>query len=130
MFVDGGMTRVAPSFQVPSLAEIEIVPAPIYEVYLDLRFLGSVYNFSYGCKKDLDIEIFFADCIFDPAQKVVHGDFTLSSLISHGLWPRLPAPSGKGPYGSTGLYGKEEGDWERVDEVEWFKGVEGGFVRI
>ena len=81
-------------------------------------------------RSTLDVELFFADCIFAPAVGKVHGDFELASICSRGLWPRLAEPSGKGPYGSTGLYGKEEGDWQRIDESEWLRGIEAGYLRI
>lgn len=81
-------------------------------------------------RKKLDIELFFADCIFDPADGVVHGDFAVSEIISHGNWPMAKMRSGKGPYGSTGLYGKGDGDWDCVSEQEWARGVEGGWIRV
>lgn len=81
-------------------------------------------------RKSLDIELFFADCIFDPADERVHGGFALAEISSYGHWPRCKTSSGKGPYGSTGLYGKEEGDWDEVGEGEWFEGIEGGYIRI
>ncbi|PSK42487.1 hypothetical protein B9Z65_4401 [Elsinoe australis] len=81
-------------------------------------------------RKRLDIELFFADCIFDPAERVVHGDFAIAEVVSYGNWPSAKVRSGKGPYGSTGLYGKGDGDWECVSEGEWARGVEGGWVRV
>ncbi|PNS17955.1 hypothetical protein CAC42_3914 [Sphaceloma murrayae] len=81
-------------------------------------------------RKKLDIELFFADCIFDPADRVVHGDFAVAEVVSYGVWPRVKERSGKGPYGSTGLYGKGDGDWVCVDEGEWGIGVEGGWIRV
>ncbi|GAM86437.1 hypothetical protein ANO11243_044510 [Dothideomycetidae sp. 11243] len=81
-------------------------------------------------RQTLDIELFFADCIFDPADSVVHGGFAMAEISSCGHWPHYKTNSGKGPYGSTGLYGKEEGDWDAVAETEWFRAVEAGYLRI
>ncbi|KAF1812387.1 hypothetical protein P152DRAFT_488002 [Eremomyces bilateralis CBS 781.70] len=79
----------------------------------------------------LSIEIFFSDYIFEPHARSVHGYFEPAETVSHGLWPQLKAPSGKGPYGSTGLYGKgEEGVYDRIDEEEFLKGLEGDWIRI
>ena len=82
------------------------------------------------CKRDLDIELFFANCIFDPRDCVVHGDFAWAQVASGGSWPVTKTSSSKGPYGSTGLYGKDEGDWEIVSEDEYMKAVESGWIKI
>jgi hypothetical protein len=67
----------------------------------------------------LTVEVFFAGLIFEPHARRVHGDFRLASLMSGGTWPVVKAPSGKGPYGSSGLYGKmQEGVFECVSEEE------------
>ncbi|KAF2435672.1 hypothetical protein EJ08DRAFT_685178 [Tothia fuscella] len=73
----------------------------------------------------LTIELFFADLIFDPHLKAVHGDFSLAELVSMGSWPNKKEISRKGPYGSTGLYGKknEEYLFDRVSEDDFFEGV-------
>ncbi|KAF2156446.1 hypothetical protein K461DRAFT_284876 [Myriangium duriaei CBS 260.36] len=81
-------------------------------------------------RKHLDVELFFADCIFDPADENVHGGFALAEISSYGHWPSWKTPSGKGPYGSTGLYGKDEGDWDMITEGEWFRGIDGGYLRV
>lgn len=81
-------------------------------------------------KKELDIEIFFADCIFDPADKLVHGDTRVAELMSNGAWPGQKTNSIKGPYGSTGLYGKEEGDWDVFTESEYFRAVDAGWMTL
>lgn len=74
--------------------------------------------------KELYIELFFADCIFEPGFASVHGDFSLSQISSDGAWPQTIESSGKGPYGSTGLYEKEEeGPFQRIDEEEFLAGV-------
>ncbi|KAK4987922.1 hypothetical protein LTR50_004259 [Elasticomyces elasticus] len=79
---------------------------------------------------DLYIEIFFASCIFEPSQSRVHGDFALAEIASSGLWPREKSASSKGPYGSTGLYEKDEGDWDVVSEDDFFAGINAGLFRI
>jgi hypothetical protein len=74
--------------------------------------------------RELYIELFFAGCIFEPSYSAVHGDFSWAQLQSGGSWPETAQPSGKGPYGSTGLYEKEEeGPFQRIDEDEFLAGV-------
>jgi len=80
-------------------------------------------------RRTLDIELFFANCIFDPKECVVDGDFALAEISSGGQWPAQKAASSKGPYGSTGLYGKEEGDWDVVSEEEYMRALENGWIR-
>ena len=80
---------------------------------------------------ELNIEIFFADMIFDPHIRAVHGDFAEAAFVSAGTWPSKKNVSRKGPYGSTGLYGKdEEYLFECIDENELFSGLARNFVRI
>jgi len=75
-------------------------------------------------RRELYVELFFADCIFEPSYSAVHGDFSLAQLQSNGAWPQTIEPSGKGPYGSTGLYEKEEeGPFQRIHENEFIDGV-------
>lgn len=81
-----------------------------------------------GCcrfPEKLTIELFFAENIFDPHVRAVHGDFSLAELISMETWPEAKQLSRKGPYGSTGLYGKknEEYLFDRVSEDDFFSGV-------
>lgn len=73
----------------------------------------------------LTIELFFADFIFDPHTSSVHGDFSPAEEVSLQTWPANKTVSRKGPYGSTGLYGKkdEEHPFDRVGEDEFFEGV-------
>ncbi|KAF2468252.1 uncharacterized protein BDR25DRAFT_291017 [Lindgomyces ingoldianus] len=81
--------------------------------------------------KELYIELFFADCIFEPSLNGVHGDFSLAQLASGGAWPETLSSSGKGPYGSTGLYEKEEeGPFQRIDEEEFLGGVRRNHLSI
>ena len=81
--------------------------------------------------KELYVELFFADCIFEPSLKLVHGDFSLAQLSSDGTWPGALEYSGKGPYGSTGLYEKEEeGPFQSMDEGDFLTGVRRRFLSI
>ncbi|KAF3031694.1 hypothetical protein E8E12_001720 [Didymella heteroderae] len=73
--------------------------------------------------RDIYVEIFFASCIFEPAFRLVHGDFSLAHISSGGLWPADMRSSGKGPYGSTGTYDNdEENPFQCIDEDEYFRG--------
>ncbi|KAF7185875.1 hypothetical protein HII31_12748 [Pseudocercospora fuligena] len=80
----------------------------------------------------LSIELFFAGCIFEPEKNLVHGDFVLSEIRSNGVWPRGKQISTKGPYGTTGVYGKEEDgvNWDAVWEDEYLLAVENGWVQL
>ncbi|KAF2806596.1 uncharacterized protein BDZ99DRAFT_537323 [Mytilinidion resinicola] len=81
--------------------------------------------------KNLFVELFFADFIFEPHANAVHGDFQLAQLASGGSWPVSRSLSRKGPYGSTGLYGKDEEEpFERVDEDEFMSGMCKNWVSI
>jgi len=80
---------------------------------------------------NLKLELFFADMIFDPHINSVHGDFQEAELASGDSWPASKQLSRKGPYGSTGLYGKEEeGLFECIDEPDLFAGLARNFVRL
>ncbi|KAI9796870.1 MAG: hypothetical protein M1833_005919 [Piccolia ochrophora] len=72
----------------------------------------------------LDIEIFISNWIFDPRSRLVHGDFDLVEVASDFTWPPSKMPSGKGPYGQTGLYEKEEGQYSSVSEETFFQGLQ------
>ncbi|KAL1633627.1 hypothetical protein SLS56_002775 [Neofusicoccum ribis] len=73
---------------------------------------------------ELAIELFFGGFIFEPHINAVHGDFQIAEVESEGQWPRSHQPSRKGPYGSTGLYGKDEEDvFSMVNEAEFLEGV-------
>jgi len=81
--------------------------------------------------EELNIELFFADFIFEPHVNAVHGDFQLAELASDGSWPPSRTLSRKGPYGTTGLYGKDEEEpFERVDEDEFMDGLRRNWVSI
>lgn len=79
----------------------------------------------------LAVELFFADFIFEPHAGFVHGDFQLPEQASGDEWPTSRSPSGKGPYGSTGLYGKdEECTFERVSEYEFLDGLRRRWISL
>ena len=82
--------------------------------------------------RHLSVELFFAGCVFDPVPGRVHGAFGWPSLITHGAWPAVWEPSCKGPYGSTGLYGKDDVEkiWQCVTEAEYLHGVRSGLVSL
>lgn len=82
--------------------------------------------------RELFIELFFADCIFEPNVKLVHGDFSaLAEASGDDAWPASLGPSGKGPYGSTGLYEKEEeGPFQSLSEDDFLTGVRRKFLSI
>lgn len=80
---------------------------------------------------ELYVELFFADCIFEPSVKLVHGDFSLAQVSSDGTWPGTLRASGKGPYGSSGLYEKEEeGPFQAMDEEDFLAGVRRRYLSI
>ena len=73
---------------------------------------------------DLNIEIFIDNWIFEPRRSLVHGNMQIGELVSDGAWPSRKAPSSKGPYGQTGLYGKHQGPYEYVSEAVFAEGLE------
>ncbi|KAK8197422.1 hypothetical protein HDK77DRAFT_478551 [Phyllosticta capitalensis] len=80
--------------------------------------------------RELSVELFFGGFIFEPHVNAVHGDMQIPEIEAGGAWPGQREVSRKGPYGSTGLYGKdEEGVFERVDEGVFLEGVRRGWVR-
>ncbi len=66
--------------------------------------------------------------IFDTRDLLVHGNFELGEILSDGLWPAESRPSRKGPYGQTGLYGKDEGPFSCVSEDCFADGLRRGYV--
>ncbi|KAI7240914.1 hypothetical protein KC352_g14779 [Hortaea werneckii] len=81
-------------------------------------------------RHELSAELFFAGCIFQPEKRLVHGDFTLPEISSSGQWPAAKQPSTLGPYGQTGTYGKDEGYWDAVSEVEYLQAVARRWVAL
>jgi len=81
--------------------------------------------------EELRLELFFADMIFEPHLELVHGDFSEAEEMSGGDWPARPGPSRKGPYGSTGLYEKQdEGMFASLSEDDLFAGMGMGLVQF
>ena len=72
--------------------------------------------------RELTLEIFFADFIFEPHVSAVHGEFKWFREVSGGAWPETKQ-SMKGPYGATGWYGKDEGPFELMDETVFLEHV-------
>ena len=77
---------------------------------------------------ELDIEIFINDWIFEPRRFLVHGNIELGQVLSDGAWPSKKWRSGKGPYGQTGLYGKEEGPYESMSEDDYKEGLRRHYI--
>ncbi|KJX93554.1 hypothetical protein TI39_contig4296g00020 [Zymoseptoria brevis] len=94
--------------------------------------------------RKLSIEIFFNGCIFEPGKNLVHGDFVFAEVASRGAFPRgVVGDAGeregsmKGPYGTTGVYGKDVGDgeggrgsWDQVWEEEFLEAGRRGWVGL
>jgi hypothetical protein len=72
--------------------------------------------------RPLNVELFFADFIFEPHIYTVHGEFKWFREVSGGNWP-MTQSSMKGPYGATGWYGKDEGSFEMMEECEFMERV-------
>lgn len=81
---------------------------------------------------ELTLELFYANMIFDPHLSCVHGDFQDAEFFSDRSWPLYKTASSKGPYGSTGLYGKddEESVWDCLSEDELFAGLGRSLIHI
>lgn len=81
--------------------------------------------------KNLYVELFFAGYIFEPSLNLVHGDFSPAQVAEDETWLDTLGPSGKGPYGSTGLYEKEEeGPFQSMVEDGFLTGVRRRFLSI
>ncbi|CAD6576235.1 MAG: hypothetical protein ASARMPREDX12_007801 [Alectoria sarmentosa] len=76
----------------------------------------------------LDIEIFINNWIFEPRRFRVHGNLDVAEVASDGRWPPEKNFSSKGPYGQTGLYGKDEGPYEVVLEDVFKQGLSKHYV--
>lgn len=103
----------------------------------DMRDLLEQARYLIACRRaarypaNLTIELFFADLIFDPHIKSVHGDFSIAEQITESTWPAEKALSRKGPYGRSGLYkSEEEHPFARITEDEFFHGVERTLVML
>ncbi|KAF2234428.1 hypothetical protein EV356DRAFT_515080 [Viridothelium virens] len=86
-------------------------------------------------QQSLSIEFFMSHSIFTPLSGTVHGDFSLARISSNNLFPREQHFSFKGPYGSSGVYGKQLTDeeielWEVVGEQEYLVAMDSGWVSM
>lgn len=79
---------------------------------------------------ELNIEIFIGDWIFEPKHSLVHGNLQFGTAVSDGAWPSEKRQSGKGPYGQTGLYGKDDGPYECVTEETFKLGLERRYISL
>ena len=76
----------------------------------------------------LNVEIFIDNWIFEPRRSLVHGNLQMGEILSDGIWPHDKTPSYKGPYGQTGLYGKDDGPYECVTEEAFKQGLEKRYI--
>ena len=81
-----------------------------------------------GAEQQLDIQLFVNYWIFEPRRALVHGNIEMGQALSDGAWPRFYSASRKGPYGQTGLYGKDEGPYSCVSEEEFAEGLRRGYI--
>ena len=79
---------------------------------------------------ELNIEIFVDNWIFEPRYFLVHGDFDSRVIASQGLWLPERCHSSKGPYGQTGLYGKDDSQYESISEANFIDGLEKHYVQF
>ena len=77
---------------------------------------------------ELDIQLFVNYWIFDPRHRQVHGNIELGQALAHGSWPQSYSISSKGPYGQTGLYGKDERPYSCISEDEFAEGLKQGYI--
>ena len=76
----------------------------------------------------LDIEIFVNNWIFEPRHYRVDGNLDVAQAVSEGRWPPEKVSSSKGPYGQTGLYGKDERPYNVVSEDVFKQGLSKHYV--
>lgn len=79
---------------------------------------------------ELNIEIFVNNWIFEPRCFLVHGNFDSAVMASQGMWLPERSHSSKGPYGQTGLYGKDDSPYESVSEEIFKDGLEKHYVHF
>ena len=79
---------------------------------------------------ELNIEIFVDNWIFEPRCFLVHGDFDSRVIASQGLWLPERCHSNKGPYGQTGLYGKDDSPYESITETSFITGLEKRYIQF
>ena len=79
---------------------------------------------------ELNIEIFVNNWIFEPRCFLVHGNFHSAVMASRGMWLPERSHSSKGPYGQTGLYGKDDSPYESISEEIFKDGLEQRYVHF
>ncbi len=79
-------------------------------------------------KVELDIQLFINYWIFEPRRSLVHGNIAIGQALSNNAWPHTSAVSNMGPYGQTGLYGKDEGPYSCISEEEFGEGLSRGYI--
>ena len=80
--------------------------------------------------KELNIEIFVNNWIFEPRCFLVHGNFYSAVMASRGMWLPERSYSSKGPYGQTGLYGKDNSAYESISEEIFKDGLAKRYVHF
>jgi hypothetical protein len=77
--------------------------------------------------RDVWVEIFLGEYIFEPVLSFVHGEFARARASSNGVWPTTATSSGKGPNASIGTDDKDEPrPFHRIDEDDFLTGVQQG----
>jgi len=79
-------------------------------------------------KVELDIQLFINYWIFEPRRSLIHGNIAIGQALSNNAWPHTSAVSNMGPYGQTGLYGKDEGPYSCISEEEFGEGLSRGYI--
>lgn len=68
--------------------------------------------------------------IFEPRYHCVHGNVDLGELLSEQTWPVEKSISSKGPYGQTGLYGKDQGPYSCITESDFIEGLQRSYCSL
>lgn len=68
--------------------------------------------------------------IFEPRHHCVHGNVDLGELLSEQTWPVEKSVSSKGPYGQTGLYGKDQGPYSCISESDFIEGLQRSYCSL
>ena len=96
---------------------------------LDLaRSLMAARKSQHEEEADLDIQLFVNYWIFEPKRSLVHGNIEIGQALSEHTWPDSSSISSKGPYGQTGLYGKDERPYSCISEEAFAEGLRLGYV--
>jgi len=72
---------------------------------------------------ELNVEVIIANWLFEPQKHLVHGNVKVAEQLSGFTWPSSKSTSFKGPYGQTGLYGKDEEAYSCISEEDFFVGL-------